>query len=275
MDLSFSVVIPSYNGKEFLREDLLALRHSQVKPRKIIIVDDFSSDGTFKMLQNEFPEVLVIRNEKNLGPTASRNRGAKLAEGKYILFLDNDVLVKPDAIEKLLKFLESNSAVAITGGLLVTEQGTLMRWNFGPRRTRFFDEPIGFLFGLINLDEFSLRFSFNYWEKNRSLEVGWTVEGFFLVRRELFEKVGGFDEGFFMFFEGPDLSERFRKIGYKTYFCHKAIATILDSHTHSPSRRRTMFVQGRNLYYQKYFGKTNTQPWLAILGRILSDKNFR
>ena len=81
------------------------------------------------------------------------------------------------------------------------------------------------------------------WNRGRIKLTGteWVRESFFLVPRNLFEKVGGFDERFFMFFEGPDLSERLMRLGYKTYFCDAAKAVILENHTHSKLWRKFMF----------------------------------
>ncbi|MEK7178189.1 MAG: glycosyltransferase family 2 protein, partial [Patescibacteria group bacterium] len=80
---SFSVVIISYNGRDFLRKSLKGLERSAWCPNKIIVVDDHSSDDTGAMIKKEFPYVEYIYNENNIGPTASRNRGAKLALGEY------------------------------------------------------------------------------------------------------------------------------------------------------------------------------------------------
>lgn len=220
MSEKFSIVIPTYNGKEFLRKTLFALKKSSMQPLRCIVVDDCSSDGTFEMLKGDFPEVIAIRNEKNLGPTASRNRGARQAEGKYIVFLDNDVLVGGDAIQKLIEFTEQYSDTGLMGGKLISKEGRPTWWNTG---------------------------------KRHGIEATWVRESFFLVPRNLFEEVGGFDERFFMFFEGPDLSRRLKKIGYKTYFCNAAQATILEDHTHSKTWRRIMFIKSWVKFYLKHF----------------------
>lgn len=81
-----SVVIISYNGKEFLKKCLSVVYKSSVKPPQVVVVDDFSSDGTGQMIKVEFPDVEYIRNEENLGPTVSRNKGAQIVKGDYILF---------------------------------------------------------------------------------------------------------------------------------------------------------------------------------------------
>lgn len=212
---SFSVVIPSYNGKEFLRGTLLALKKSSVHPLRCIVVDDFSSDGTFEMIKKEFPEVMAIRNEKNLGPTVSRNRGAKEAKGKYIVFVDNDVLVRPDSIRKLLQFLNETRDAGMAGGELIDELGKNIEFNMGGKLGRGFIK----------------RYDAN-------IEVAWIAEGFIAVKKELFEGIHGFDEDFFMTGEGPDLSERMRKVGFKTYFVKGALADLLEGHTHSKFMRK-------------------------------------
>lgn len=215
MNLRFSIVIPSYNGKEFLRKALLVLKGSSVQPEKIVVVDDFSLDGTSEMIKSEFPEILLMRNERNLGPTASRNRGARVAEGDCILFMDNDVLVKEDSIEKLLNFLDNKADAGMVGGRSDDENGKTLFYNMGNR----------FGSGFIN-------------RYDSSIPVSWIIESFIAVRKDLFEKLNGFDEDYFMFGEGPDLSERMRKIGFKTYFVNDAIVVKLDGHTHSKWKRK-------------------------------------
>ncbi|OGF69542.1 hypothetical protein A3H65_01130 [Candidatus Giovannonibacteria bacterium RIFCSPLOWO2_02_FULL_45_14] len=214
MNEKFSVVIPSYNGKEYLRKTLLALRKSTVQTLRYIVVDDFSHDGTFQMLKKEFPEVFAIRNEKNLGPTMSRNRGAKEAEGEYIIFMDNDILVREDSLKKLLSFLTKTRDAGMVGGKLINEEGKNVFYNMG-----------NIFHGFISIYD-------------KSIPVGWIIESFIAVRRDLFEKLGGFDEDYFMFGEGPDLSERMRKEGYKTYFVHDATVNMLEGHTHPKWKRR-------------------------------------
>jgi len=79
------------------------------------------------------------------------------------------------------------------------------------------------------------------------------IESFIAVRLELFNRLQGFDEQFFMFHEGPDLSERLRKIGYKTYFVHNAVVTMLEGHVHSPAKRKKMFRTSTWRYYRKHY----------------------
>src|SRR3989344_7554133 len=144
----FSVVIISYNGRRFLTKCLENIMESVAMSNKIIVVDDFSGDGTEKMVKKEFSFVKFVRNEKNLGPTASRNKGAKLTEGKYIIFIDNDVLVKPDIFEKLILFLENNPEAGVVGAKVVPRGKEKMWWNMGYDPNNF-REAAGYFIGFL------------------------------------------------------------------------------------------------------------------------------
>ena len=259
--LSFSVVIISYNGRDFLRKSLKGLEQSAWRPNKIVVIDDHSGDDTGAMVKKEFPYVEYIYNESNIGPTASRNKGAKLAVGEYIVFLDNDIIVQLDSLKCLISFLDATKDAGMVGGKLLNERGEKIFWNMGHnpnfiraaigRILHFFLQP--FLTRSTRVVDFLMNFSLNYWEYNCSIPVGWVIESFIAVRIEPFRRVEGFDEQFFMFHEGPDLFERFRKIDYKTYFVHNAAVTVLEGHTYSPAKRKKMFQTSTWRYYRKHY----------------------
>ena len=271
--IDFSVIIISYNGREFLRKCLKNIGESVLRPRKIIVVDDFSDDGTKEMVKKEFNFAEFIRNERNLGPTASRNRGANLAKGEYIIFLDNDVLVKPDTFSKMIDFMESRADAGITGAKIIPK----MWWNMGynPNNLR---ETMGYFIGFLLkifprshwLKSFSMKFILNYWDYDKTLAVDWVIEGCFAIRKEVFDKIGGFDERFFMYYEGPDLCRRVRQMGYKVYFYPEARIDLLEGHTHNRLKRSHFLNKSKYFYYQKHYFYKKSNPVLFLLGRIIS-----
>lgn len=258
---SFSVVVISYDGRDFLRKSLKGLEQSAWRPNKIIVIDDHSSDDSGAMVQKEFPYMEYIYNENNIGPTASRNRGAKLALGEYVVFLDNDIIVRPDSLKRLISFLDATKDAGMVGGKLLNKRGEKIFWNMG-YRPNFIRAAIGkilyfflqpFLARSTRARDFLMNFSLNYWDYDRSIPVGWVIESFIAVRLELFIQVHGFDEQFFMFHEGPDLSDRLREIGYQTYFVHNALVTMLEGHVHSLAKRKKMFRTSTWRYYKKHY----------------------
>lgn len=261
---SFSVVIPSYNGKEYLRQALHALEKSEAIPSQVIVVDDASTDGTAEMINCEFNWVRLLVNNKNKGPTASRNRGAAEVKEKHLVFLDNDIKVRPESIGTLLSFMERTPDAGLVGGKLINEKGDTVWWNMG-HGPNFVRTNIGTFFGSVgnklrfsspHWERFVMFFNLNFWAYDRSIEVGWVVESFNAIPRKLFEEIGGFDEEYFMFFEGPDLSKRLLRKGHKTYFVHDSVVDMLDSHAHTDKKRQDMWRRGSIIYFMKHYFRT-------------------
>ena len=218
--LSFSVVIISYNGRDFLRKSLRGLEQSAWRPNKIVVIDDHSGDDTGAMVKKEFPYVEYIYNERNIGPTASRNKGAKLALGEYVAFLDNDIIVRQDSLERLISFLDATEDAGMVGGKLLNERGEKVFWNMGHRPNfiraavgrilHFFLQP--FLTYSTRAGNFLMNFSLNYWGYDRSIPVGWVVERFIAVRLEPFRRVRDFDEHFLCFLKGRIFPNDFARL---------------------------------------------------------------
>ena len=106
-----SVAIPTYNRKEKLRRLLESLKASTYKDFEIIVVDDASTDGTEKMIKEEYPYVKYIRHEKPTLVAKSRNDAIEASEGEYVFFVDDDNVVEPDTIEKLVGYIERHDEV--------------------------------------------------------------------------------------------------------------------------------------------------------------------
>lgn len=256
----FSVVVINYNGKNFLRQCLSKIRESELTPTRVIVVDDASTDNSYEMVKEEFPEFLLLKNEKNSGPTVSRNVGAKKAVGKYIIFLDNDVLVKGNTFEKLVGFVENNPNAGLCGAKFKPEKEKKMWWNMG-YDLNIFRDTVGSMFERLSLmfsssrliKRLSTPFTLNLLDYDKLRSVDWVAEGCNIVRKELFEKIGGFDERFFMSHEGLDLCRRIRKKGYKIYFNPDVEVELLDGHTHTPQQRKKWLRKSQLLYYKKYW----------------------
>lgn len=275
---NFSVVIISYNGREFLKKCLNAILKSSLKPSQVIVVDDFSSDGTEEMVKRDFKFVEFLRNEKNLGPTASRNKGAKLTNKGNIIFIDNDILVKSDTFENLVGFIEKNDDCGIAGAKVIPEGKEKMWWNMGYDPNNF-RETLGYLFGFLfrfypnskKIKDYSMNFILNYWDYDKILPVGWVIESCFIVKKDLFDKIGGFDERFFMYYEGPDLCLRLRQQGFKVYFYPEAKVDVLEGHAHSKFERFNFLRKSKYLFYKKHYFYKKSNPIFFFIGKIISS----
>jgi N-acetylglucosaminyl-diphospho-decaprenol L-rhamnosyltransferase len=122
--IDVSVCIANWNCRDLLRRCLASLLHRDQGVRvEVIVVDNASSDGAPAKTAREFPEVKLIRNETNRGFARANNQAARYARGRFLFFLNNDTVVPPDTLGKLLQYLEANPDISIVGPLLRDGQG--------------------------------------------------------------------------------------------------------------------------------------------------------
>ncbi|MFR2405056.1 MAG: glycosyltransferase family 2 protein, partial [Eubacterium callanderi] len=110
MSKEISVVIPNFNGEAFLENCLNSLKEQSFKDFEVIIVDDCSTDNGLMILKNH-PEIRLILNEKNSGFAVSVNNGIRVARGRYVLLLNNDVVVADDFVEKLYQAIDKDERI--------------------------------------------------------------------------------------------------------------------------------------------------------------------
>jgi O-antigen biosynthesis protein len=220
--LDISIIIVNYNVKEFLQNLLHSIGKSSNKiTREIIIVDNASNDGSVDFIREKFPEVILIANEKNLGFSKANNIGLHKATGKYILLLNPDTLVSEDTFEKMIDFFEKNPKVGLAGCRILNPDGTLQlacRRSFPGPWTSFCK-----VIGLSNLFPHSrlfAKYNLTYLDPDQSYEVDAISGSFMMFRRELFDKIGGLDEKFFMYGEDLDFCYRAQNSGYKVFYVH-------------------------------------------------------
>lgn len=202
--MDVSIVIPNYNGKEILRENLPKI-FDAVGDAEIIVVDDASTDGSLEVLGSFKEEIKVIKNEKNLGFSLTVNRGVKQAKGEVIILLNTDVVPEKDFLNPLLYHFSDNNIFAvgcmdksIENGKIILRGRGIGCWKKG-----FFVHARGEV------------------DKTNTL---WVSGGSGAFRRSIWEKLGGFDELYSPFYwEDIDLSYRAIKSGYKILFESKSI----------------------------------------------------
>ncbi|MFZ5366155.1 MAG: glycosyltransferase family 2 protein [Patescibacteria group bacterium] len=211
-----SLLILSWNTKNLLRDCLASLRLSKFQP-EIIVVDNASTDSSLEMVQKEFPEVKLIKNKINLGFAKGNNQAFRQAQGEVIMLLNSDTLVQKGAIEKLATSLMNQSEeIAAVSPLLLNEDGSVQR---DPCYLKF-PSP---LFAIFYYNKFfknlALRLFpfvlFSALKFEKPLQVDQLPAAAMMIRKKVWEKVGGFDENFPIYFNDVDLCFRLKKLGYK------------------------------------------------------------
>lgn len=145
-----SVVMPVYNGEKYLKESIESILNQTYKNIEFIIIDDCSTDSSFKIIQN-FKDVRIkyLKNKKNSGQSASRNNGMNLAKGKYIAIMDADDVSYPERIEKQVIFMEKNVNISILGTSVDMYDDVSKKSKYNIKGYRTEEVSIGLLFDAV------------------------------------------------------------------------------------------------------------------------------
>jgi len=215
-----SVVIVSYESRELLGHCLAALAADagRTAGTEVIVVDQASADGTAAWLAAEHPEVRLVALEENVGFGAGNNRGAAIAEGRWLLLLNSDAYVRAGAIDELVRFAGARSAIGVAGPRLLWPDGRLQRsCRRFPTVFRLATEYL-YLRKLAPRSRILNGFYCGDFDHDEPRRVDWLTGACLLVRRDLFERLGGFDEAFFLYSEEVDLLYRAARLGGETWF---------------------------------------------------------
>lgn len=213
--MNVSIILLNHNGFELTRACLDSILH-HVPQVETIVVDNHSIDGSVAKLREEFPAVRFFELPENEGFGKANNAGARRATGSYLLFLNNDTIFEDDAVTKLRAVLDARPDVGAVGPRLLNPDHSLqLSFGYDPslinewrvRRLQKKFTPLG------HLDRERLERQYP-----SSVEVDWLTGAALMVRREAFEGAGGFDEGFFMYFEDADLCRAMRMKGWKILY---------------------------------------------------------
>jgi GT2 family glycosyltransferase len=233
---------------------------------EVIVIDNNSSDGSIDFLRSGFSSICFIANQENIGFARACNQGLKLAKGKFILFLNPDTIVPEDCLKKCIAFLESKPDAGATGIKMLDGSGRFLKES-----KRSFPSPLTSLFklcGLARLFPHSKIFSkyhLGHLNANMDHEIDVLAGAFMMVKKEVLDKTGGFDETFFMYGEDIDLSYRIQKTpnqatggNYKNYyFSGSSIIHFKGESTKRGSMNYVrMFYNAMSIFVRKHYGGT-------------------
>lgn len=223
--LPISVVIPNFNGKNYLKDCLDTLYASKKKPAQVIVVDNASNDGSVEYIEEKYPQVLLLKHSINTGFTGAVNHGINASREKYVFLLNNDTTIEADCLEKMYVAMESDEKIFSAGALMLSMDQPDVVDNAGDTMN-LLGYPRSFASGKSKLNIY----------KNRLAPVFSACAGAALYRKDVFYKIGLFDELHFAYFEDVDMGYRARIYGYKNInvrdavVYHKGSATSGSKH---------------------------------------------
>ena len=223
-NIKLSIIVVSYNTKKLLYNCLSSIVKS--KPNvsyEVIVSDNNSKDKSVLMVEKNFPQFKLLKNKKNLGFAKGNNRARKIAKGKYILFLNSDTILYKGVLEKCIEYMEKNPKVGAMSCRVELKNGSL-----DPDTRRAFITPwIGFIHIFTGLDRIFPkskvfgRYWYGYIPDNIEHEVDVIQGAFFLSKKKILDKVGWFDEDYFLDGEDVDLCWKIKSQGYKIMYWPK------------------------------------------------------
>jgi GT2 family glycosyltransferase len=270
-----SIIIVNWNAGDYLRKCLSSIRDSIHANIETIVVDNNSTDGSPVIIKKEFPWVRLTEQTKNHGYAKANNIGFKLSASPYILILNPDTVVEGCSIEAMLDFLKRNPGISIIGPRLIDGTGRMVMNCKKPLPSilndffrLFLIEKLwhSLIYALSNIGLFKPLF-FSYYDKSEDCE---SVEGScMLIRREVYETLGGFSEDLPMFLDDYDICYRCRNSGGRVYYL--AEATVVHFGQRSAATRidrklyDIMAMQARLFYYRKHYGPGKAVMFRAIV----------
>ncbi len=266
MDLS--VIIVNYNVKYFLEQCLCSL-HQAIGALKteVIVVDNNSTDGSVAYLSEKFSFARFIINKSNDGFAKANNRALELSSGRYILFLNPDTIIPEDCFNKCISFIQSKPEAGAMGIRMIDGSGSFLKES-----KRGFPSPwVSFckMSGLTSLFPNSRIFA-GYYLGSLSSKQNQKVEAlsgaFMLIKKEVLQITGGFDERFFMYAEDIDLSYRIKEAGFENYYYSEStIIHFKGESTTKDARYLKLFYKAMGQFVQKHYSGISSSLWIPFL----------
>ena len=282
MTPSVDLVIVNWNTGPLLRECLESIptaRSEAWRLGSVVVVDNASTDKSAEQLDTVGLPVNLVKNAENLGFAFACNQGAHRSTGDFLLFLNPDARLFADSLDEPMRFFASNPRAGICGVGLVDDDGTVQRTcrNF-PSWQEYVSQGTGLatLLRLVGVAQ-----GLEGWAHDEARAVDQLIGAFFLVRRSVFEALGGFDEEFFVYFEEVDFSLRARKKGWESWFLPKAHAYHRGHGSSDQVRARRLFysLRSRLIYSRKHFDAGGrvavaastllVEPWTRLAAQVV------
>ena len=268
-----SIIVVSYNTREVLRQCLRSVLEESVGfEAEILVVDNASSDGSPEMVHAEFPEVLLLRSQINLGFGAANNLALEVAHGRYFVLLNSDAFFTAGALGRAIQHMDETPECGLGGSRLVGRDGSAQ-----PSSRCFHTVLNDFLVlsglaGRYPKSRFFGRFDRTWANPNAPASVDWVPGAFCILRPEALRRVGLFDPAFFLYYEEVDLCLRLKRAGFAVWCWPDVVVVHIGGESSrgrtdlefSPQASQVVLWRMRStlLYYLKHHG------WHVHLARL-------
>lgn len=264
--MKLSVVILNYNVRYFLEQCIRSVQKAiENWDAEIIVIDNNSEDDSCQMVKTLFPNVILIENNENVGFSKANNQAVAVAKGEYICILNPDTAVSENTFRLAIEYSESIEDIGALGVYLMDGTG-----NFLPESKRNLPTP---KVSLLKLTGFTQKYYANHLLESENGEVEVLVGAFMLLKKSIYNEVGGFDEDYFMYGEDIDFSYKITQAGYKNHYLGST--TVLHYKGESTKKDDAYFERfygAMQIFYRKHFNKSFLLESSVSAGVALAKK---
>lgn len=271
-----TVLIVNYNTAHLLNEMFTTLYASlgTATKARVVVIDNASTDNSVEVLKTQYPEVVLIENQTNVGFGRANNQGLPYVEGRYVLLLNTDAFVAPDTLTKTLAYMDAHPQCGVLGVRLVGRDGEMQPC------CRYFATAWGIFVSRMGL----MRYFKNVrmvddmaWDHASVRECDWVPGCYFLIRREAVDRVGLFDPRYFLYSEEVDLCHAVKDAGWQVvYFPDTTVVHIGGESAKSLGKMsdvgqqiKPLQMESEWLYFRKHHGLFGLM-WHVVL-TLLAD----
>lgn len=247
-----SIVVVTYNSGGVVGRCLEAL-HAHTS-HEVVVVDNASADGTADMIQRDYPGTHVVRRRSNGGLSAAINDGVAAASAAHIMQLNPDVVVESDVFTPLAHYLAEHPDVGVVAPKLLNDDGTLqMSCRAFPGYSTALFNRYSLLTRLLPGNRYSRDYLMVDFDHANEREVDWVSGAALMFPRAVFDRIGGWDAGYFMFNEDVDFCHRVRDAGYRVVY-QPAVAVYHSIGASKSASTKLIVERHRSMwrYYRKY-----------------------
>jgi hypothetical protein len=252
--MQLSIILVSWNTRQLLADCLNSVyTHPPKDDFELLVVDNASHDGSAAMVRERFPQARLIQSNENVGFAQGNNLAVPLCIGKYVLLLNPDTVVKPDALDSLVRFMEAHPMAGAAGSRLLNPDETLQP-SCHPAPT--LSRELWRLFHLDAIRPYGA-YHMHQWDMNQPREVDVIQGASFILRKTALDQVGFLDGRYFMYSEEVDLCYRLQKAGWKLYYVPESQVIHYGGQS-TKLVAADMFQQlymGKLMYFRKHYGR--------------------
>lgn len=275
--VDISIIFVSYNTADMTKKAIELVKQSKHQLNlEIFVVDNASRDGSAEMIAQTFPDVTLISNTRNVGFGRANNQVLPHFRGRYVLLLNTDAFVEVDTIQNTVAFMESHPATGILGVKLLGRDGVLQP------SCRYFPTPFNIFLtrtGLFKLFPNTQLVDDMAWDHQSVRDCDWVPGCYYLIRKEVIDQVGLFDQRYFLYYEEVDHCYATKQAGWQvTYYPDAPVVHIggesakTDNAISSVSRQvSALQIESELLYFRKNLGlaSVGTHVLLTILAELI------